>query len=140
MVVDPAQQNAAAQLTQQILANTNVTLKQEVIKLPECFGQTGKDTISAMEFISRIDECQVSNNRNDVMTFANFQLCLHCEAKEWLVSTVQHLGLPLVQKTRTRIRPLFKWEFATVSDYKLIIDGLARLAHRPDENPRMFLS
>jgi hypothetical protein len=31
IVVDPAQQNAPAQLAQQILDNTNATLKQEVI-------------------------------------------------------------------------------------------------------------
>jgi hypothetical protein len=88
VVVDPAQQNAAAQLAQQILANTNVTLKQEVIKLSEFYGQTGKDTISAMKIISRIDRCHVSNDWNDVTTFASFQLCLRGEAKEWLASTV----------------------------------------------------
>jgi hypothetical protein len=44
------------------------------------------------------------------------------------------------QKTWTRIRPLFKKEFATTSDNKLIFDGLANLAHRHGENPRkMFL-
>jgi hypothetical protein len=39
-----------------------------------------------------------------------------------------------------RIRLLFKREFATTSDHKLIIDGLANLAHKPGENPRMFFS
>ncbi len=34
VIIDPAAQNAAAQLGQQILANTNVTLKQEIIKIP----------------------------------------------------------------------------------------------------------
>jgi len=63
---------AAAQLAQQILKNTNITLKQEVIKLPDIFGQTGKDTISALDFISRIDKCQVLNNWTDVTTCANF--------------------------------------------------------------------
>jgi hypothetical protein len=42
VVVDPAQQNAAAQLAQQILPNT---------KLPEFYGLTGKDIISAMKII-----------------------------------------------------------------------------------------
>ncbi len=67
---------ATAQLSEQILNNTNVTLKQDVIKLPEFFGQTGKDTISALNFISRIDECQVSNNWTDITTYSNFCLCL----------------------------------------------------------------
>jgi hypothetical protein len=72
VMVNPAAQNAAAQLAQQILANTNVTLMQEIIKIPEYFGEKAKDTVTAQEFISRIDECQVSNDWNDTTTFANF--------------------------------------------------------------------
>jgi len=45
-----------------------------------------------------------------------------------------------VQKTWTRIWPLFKREFATTSDDKLIVDGLANLAHKQGENPRKFFS
>jgi hypothetical protein len=69
-------QNAAAQLAQQILANTNITLKQEVVKIPEFWGEKAKDTITAQQFISRIDKCQISNDWNNTMTFANFSLCL----------------------------------------------------------------
>jgi hypothetical protein len=76
VVVNPAAQQAAAQLAQQILANTNVTLKQEIVKIPEFFGEKGKDIVTAQEFVTRIDECQVSNDWNDTMTFANFRLCL----------------------------------------------------------------
>jgi hypothetical protein len=49
-IVPPESNNAAAavQLVLQILNNTNVTLKQEVIKLPELFCQARKDTISAL--------------------------------------------------------------------------------------------
>ncbi len=72
VVVNPAAQQAAAQLAQQILANTNVTLKQEIVKIPEFFGEKGKDTVTAQEFVTRIDECQVSNDWNDTTTFANF--------------------------------------------------------------------
>jgi hypothetical protein len=57
---------AAAQLAQQILNNTNLMLKQEVIKLPEFFGQAREDTISPLDFISRIDECQVLNDWSDI--------------------------------------------------------------------------
>jgi hypothetical protein len=42
VVINPAAQGAAAQLAQQILANTNVTLKQEIIKIPEFFGKKSK--------------------------------------------------------------------------------------------------
>jgi hypothetical protein len=138
VIVNLAAQNAAAQLAQQILANTNVTLQQEIVKIPEYFGEQAKDTVSVQEFISRMDECQVSNDWNNMMTFANFRLCLRGEAEEWLSSTVHHLKLTAAQKTWTRIRPLFKKEFATTSDDKLIVDGLADLAHRHGENPRKF--
>ncbi len=140
VVINPAAQGAAAQLAQQILANTKVTLKQEIVKIPEFFGKKAKDTVTAQEFILRIDECQVSNDWNDTTTFANFRLCLHGEAEEWLSSTVRHLKLTAAQKTWTRIRPLFKREFATTSDDKLIVDGLANLSHRQGENLRRFFS
>jgi hypothetical protein len=52
VVVNPAAQQAAAQLAQQILANTNVTLKQEIVKIPEFFGEKGKDTVTAQEFVT----------------------------------------------------------------------------------------
>jgi hypothetical protein len=39
VIINLAAQNAAAQLAQQILANTNVTLKQEIVKIPEFFGE-----------------------------------------------------------------------------------------------------
>jgi hypothetical protein len=47
IIVDPTAQGAAAQLAQQILANTNVTLKQEIVKIPEFWGEKGKDTVTA---------------------------------------------------------------------------------------------
>jgi hypothetical protein len=50
----------------------NVMLKTEVVKLLDFYGQPDKDTISAMEFMARIDECQVTNKWNDTTTFSNF--------------------------------------------------------------------
>jgi len=44
------------------------------------------------------------------------------------------------QKTWIPIWPLFKWEFAFLYDNKLIVDGLANLAHRQGENPCKFMS
>jgi len=51
VVIDPAAQNAVAQLAQQILANTNITLKQEVVKIPKFFGEKGKDTVNAFVLV-----------------------------------------------------------------------------------------
>jgi hypothetical protein len=60
VIINLAAQGAAAQLAQQILANTNVMLKQKIVKIPEFFGEKAEDIVTAQEFILRIDECQVS--------------------------------------------------------------------------------
>ncbi len=82
---------AAAQMAQQILANTNVTLKQELVKIPDFWGEKGKDTVTPTQFMARIDECQIANDWNDTTTYANFSLCLRGEADEWLASKVKVL-------------------------------------------------
>jgi hypothetical protein len=138
VVIDANAQVAAAQMAQQILANTNITLKQELVKTPDFWGEKGKDTITATQFMARIDECHVANDWNDTTTYVNFSLCLRGEADEWLASKVRLLELTAAQRTWTRVCPLFKREFAACSDDKLIIDGLANLAHKPGENPRKF--
>jgi hypothetical protein len=115
-------------------------MKTEVIKLLDFYGKPSKDTITALKFMARIDECQVTNKCNGFMTFLYFRLALHGQADKWLCSIIQHLQLTAAQKTWTRIRPVFKAELAAFSDDKLIIDVLAKLAHRPNENPRMFFS
>jgi hypothetical protein len=127
--------NDAANLARQIRANSNVMMKTEVVKLPDFYGEPSKDTITVLEFMARIDECQVTNEWNDITTFSFFRLALQGQADKWLSSIVRHLQLAAAQKTWTCIRPVFKSEFATFSDGKLIIDGLARLSYRPNENP-----
>ncbi len=68
--IQPAIQgnNDAADLARQIQANTNVTMKTEVVKLPDFFGDPAKDTVTALEFMARIDECQITNEWNDITT------------------------------------------------------------------------
>ncbi len=68
--------NDAAQLARQIQANTNVTMKTEVVELPDFYGEPGKDTITALEFMARIDECQVTNESRRSPTSGS-----HFEAK-----------------------------------------------------------
>ncbi len=38
IVIDQNSQNTTAQMAQQILANTNVMLKQELVKIPDFWG------------------------------------------------------------------------------------------------------
>ncbi len=95
---------------------------------------------TALEFMARIDECQVTNEWNYITTFSYFRLSLRGQADKWLSSVARHLQLTPAQKTWTRIRLSFKTEFAAFSDDKLLIAGLANLSHRPGENPTMFFS
>jgi hypothetical protein len=132
--------DAAAQLARQIQTNTNVTMKTEVVKLPDFYGDPAKGTITALKFMARIDDCQVTNEWSNITTFSYFRLALRGQADKWLSSVVQHLQLTPAQKTWTRIRPSFKTEFVAFLDDKLIIDGLAKLSHRPNANPRIFFS
>ncbi len=97
VVIYANSQAAAAQLAQQILANTNVMLKQEIVKIPDFWGEKGKDTVTATQIMARIDECQVANDWNDTTTYANFSLCLKGEADEWLASKVRLLELTAAQ-------------------------------------------
>jgi len=95
-VANPGNQNQnmdTAHLAQQILTNTNIMLKTEVVKLPEFYSQPDKDTITGIEFMARIDECQVTNEWNDTTTFSNFCLVLQGQADKWLSSIVRHLQL-----------------------------------------------
>jgi hypothetical protein len=48
--------NNAANLARQIQANTNVTMKTEVVKFPDFYGDPSKDTITALKFMARINE------------------------------------------------------------------------------------
>ena len=72
VVIDANAQAAAAQMAQQILANTNVTLKQELVKIPDFWGEKGKDTVTATQFMARIDECSVANDWNDTTTSVSY--------------------------------------------------------------------
>jgi hypothetical protein len=74
--VVPVDQNQAADLAQHIINNTNGTLKYEHIKNPEFFGETGKDTITAIDFLTRVNECQSSKNWLDTTTYSSFVLVL----------------------------------------------------------------
>jgi hypothetical protein len=87
-----------ALLNWQIQANTNITMKTEVIKLLDFYREPNKDTIMALEFMARIEECQITNEWNDIMTFSYFWLELHGQADKWLSSIVRHLQLTAAQK------------------------------------------
>jgi hypothetical protein len=119
-------------------ANGNMDLKIQQTKLQEFWGQKEKDSISANEFIKRVDKMMSANNWTDKVAFDNFGLALKGEANTWLDSQVLLKKIVGDRERWNIIRPFFKEEFPTESDYKLILDGLAHMAMRPTENIRSF--
>jgi hypothetical protein len=69
-------------------ANGNMDLKIQQTKLPEFWGQKDKDSISANEFVKRVDKMMSANNWSDKVAFNNFGLALKGEANTWLDSQV----------------------------------------------------
>jgi hypothetical protein len=64
----------ASQVVQQQVpagAQTTLAFKVEQSKLPEFFGQKGKDTITAIVSIRRIDDLARTNNWSDTVTYTN---------------------------------------------------------------------
>ncbi len=118
-------------------ADGGMAVKVQQTKLPEFWGQKEKVSISANEFIKRVDKMMSANNWTDKVAFDNFELALKGEANTWLDSQVL-LKKIVGDRERWSIRPFFKEEFATEFDDKLILDGLAHMAMRPIENVRSF--
>jgi hypothetical protein len=113
-------------------------LKIQQTKLPEFWGQKDKDSISANEFVKRVDKMKSANNWTEKVAFDNFSLALKGEANIWLDSQIILTKIEGDREQWSIIRPYFKEEFATESDDKLILDGLAHMAMRPTENVRSF--
>jgi hypothetical protein len=120
-------------------AQTTLAFKVEQTKVPQFFGQKGKDTISAIIFIRRIDDLSKTNNRNDTTTYANVASMLKMFAHDWHFATVKILEWEGDQLTWTNLKPRFHQQFATLSDDKLIIFqtwpfqlGLSKLAMKPN--------
>jgi hypothetical protein len=118
--------------------NGNIDLKLQQTKLPEFWGQKEKDSISANEFVKRVDKMMSSNNWSDKVAFDNFGLALKGEANTWLDSQVILKQIEGDRECWSIIRPFFKEEFVTESDDKLILDGLAHMSMRSTKNVRSF--
>jgi hypothetical protein len=85
----------------------------------------GKDTITLMAFIKRVDKCMGKNNWSEQVAFNNLYLALTGSAKQWVNSTLSFKQFATVQNTWARYKPLFKCKFTTQNDDELIVDGLA---------------
>jgi hypothetical protein len=115
-----------------------MALKVQQTKLPEFWGQKDKDSISANEFVKRVDKMMSANNWSDKVAFDNFALALRGSANTWLDSQITLKKIIGDCKHWTIIRPFFKDEFVTDSDDKLILDGLAHMTMHSSENIQDF--
>jgi hypothetical protein len=72
-------------------AQTTLAFKVEQSKIPEYFGQKGKDNITAIVFIRKIEDLARTNRWNDTMTYANVANNLKGFARDWLFATAEML-------------------------------------------------
>jgi hypothetical protein len=62
---------------------TNFNLRVEQNKIPEFFGTKSKDTISASDFIWRLEDLARTNRWTDAQTYHHFANSLRNPAREW---------------------------------------------------------
>jgi hypothetical protein len=134
----PAGQVPIVQAQVHQLPNGNIDLKLQQTKLPEFWGQKEKDSISAHEFVKRVDRMASANNWTDKVAFDNVGIALKGEANVWLDSQITLKHIEGDRERWSIIRPYFKEEFATESDDKLLLDGLAHMQQKSTENVRSF--
>jgi hypothetical protein len=97
VVVPPLATAAAGQ--------TTLAFKVEQSKIPEFFGQKGKDNITAIVFIRKIEDLARTNRWTDTTTYANVANNLKGFAREWLFATVEMLDWTPAQLTWTNLKP-----------------------------------
>jgi hypothetical protein len=112
----------------------------EQSKIPEYFGQKGKDNITAIVFIRKIEDLARTNRWTDATTYANVANNLKGFAREWLFATTEMLDWTPAQLTWTNLKPRFQRQFATQTDEKMIMEGLSNLAMKPGESTGELLA
>jgi hypothetical protein len=132
VVVPPTAAGAAAQ--------TTLAFKVEQSKIPEYYGQKGKDNITAIVFIRKIEDLARTNRWTDATTYANVANNLKGFAREWLFATTEMLDWTPDQLTWTNLKPRFQRQFATQTDEKMIMEGLSNLAMKPGESTGELLA
>jgi hypothetical protein len=126
VVLVPPAAPGAAQMT--------LAFKVEQSKIPEYFGQKGKDNITAIVFIRKIEDLARTNRWNDTTTYANVANNLKDFARDWPIATAEMLDWTPAQLTWTNLKPRFQRQFATQTDEKMIMEGLSNLAMKPGES------
>jgi len=86
---------------------TNFSLGIKQNKIPEFFGTKSKDTISASDFIQRLEDLARTNRWNDAQTYHHIANALPNLAPEWLSSVVDCNNDETVQPLWSDFKDLF---------------------------------
>jgi hypothetical protein len=119
---------------------TNFNLRVEQNKIPEFFGAKSKDTISAADFVRRLEDLAKTNRWTDAQTYHHFANSLRNPAREWLSSIVDWNTDEDVRLVWLDFKDLFKQEYAVQTNDTLILEGLSNLAMKPNENTNELLT
>ena len=115
-------------------------LRVEQNKIPEFFGAKSKDTISAADYIRRLEDLAKTNRWTDAQTYHHFANSLRNPAREWLSSIVDWNTDDNVRLLWSDFKDLFKQEYAVQTNDKLILEGLSNLAMKPNETTNELIA
>jgi len=115
-------------------------LRVEQNKIPEFFGSKSKDTISAADFICRLEDLAKTNRWTDAQTYYHFANSLRNPAREWLSSVADWDDDEHNQPLWSDFKEIFKNEYAVQTNERLILEGLANLAMKPNETMNELLT
>ncbi len=119
---------------------TNFNLRVEQNKIPEFFVSKSKDTILAADFIRRLEDLAKTNWWTDAQTYYHFTNSLWNPAREWLSSVVDWNDDEHDQPLWSDFKDVFKQKYAIQTNERLILEGLANLAMKPNEMSNELLT
>jgi hypothetical protein len=119
-------------------ASFNIRVEQN--KIPEFFGSKTKDTISAVDFIRRLEDLAKTNQWTDAQTYYHFANSLRNPAREWLSSVVNWDDDEHDQPLWSDFKEIFKQEYAVQTNERLMLEGLSILAMKPNETTNELLT
>ncbi len=119
---------------------TSFNLRAEQNKILEFFGSKSKDTILVADFIRRLEDLAKMNRWSDAQTYYHFANSLRDPAREWLSSVVNWDDDEHDQPLWSDFKEIFKQEYAVQTNHRLILEGLANLAMKPNETTNELLT
>lgn len=119
---------------------TNFNLRVEQNKIPEFFGSKSKDSISAADFIRQLEDLAKTNRWLDAQIYYHFANSLRNPARERLSSVVNWDDDEHNQPPWSDFKEIFKQEYAVQTNKRLILEGLANLAMKPNKMTNELLT